>query len=119
MTDCTLREYTPADVPALSMLWREVFGDPLRMTAELFALLPDMGSCVVAERDGRLLGAATVLNGFELVTRQKKRPVVGYLYAVMAKESARGRGIGTALISSLITQVSPSRYAAQIPLPQA
>ena len=97
MTDCTLREYTPADVPALSMLWREVFGDPLRMTAELFALLPDMGSCVVAERDGRLLGAATVLNGFELVTRQKKRPVVGYLYGVMVRPDERGRGIGKAL----------------------
>ena len=97
MTDCTLREYTPADVPALSMLWREVFGDPLRMTAELFALLPDMGSCVVAERDGRLLGAATVLNGFELVTRQKKRPVVGYLYGVMVRPDERGKGIGKAL----------------------
>ena len=97
MTDYTLREYTPADVPALSMLWREVFGDPLRMTAELFALLPDMGSCVVAEREGRLLGSACVLNGFELVTRQKKRPVVGYLYGVMVRPDERGKGIGKAL----------------------
>ena len=95
MTDCTLREYTPADVPALSMLWREVFGDPLRMTAELFALLPDMGSCVVAERDGRLLGAATVLNGFELVTRQKKRPrsiASGVLLHRLAAGSVDGDG---------------------------
>ncbi|MBR6353829.1 MAG: hypothetical protein IKS25_06850, partial [Oscillospiraceae bacterium] len=81
MNELCYREYRPADVPALSFLWREVFGDPLRFTAEFFALLPDMGSCVVAEEDGQLLGAASVINGFELVTRQKKRPVVGYLYA--------------------------------------
>ena len=98
MSEVSYREYRPADVPALSFLWREVFGDPLRFTAEFFALLPDMGSCVVAEEDGQLLGAASVVNGFELVTRQKKRPVVGYLYAVMVKESARGRGIGKALV---------------------
>ena len=97
MTDFTIREYTPADVPAISLLWREVFGDPLRMTAELFALLPDMGSCVVAVRDGKLLGAACVLNGFELVTRRKKRPVVGYLYGVMVRADERGNGIGKAL----------------------
>ena len=97
MTDLTLREYTPGDVPALSLLWREVFGDPLRMTAEFYALLPDMGSCVVAEREGKLLGAASVLNGFELVTRQRRRPIVGYLYGVMVRESERGKGIGRAL----------------------
>ena len=97
MSEVSYREYRPSDVPALSFLWREVFGDPLRFTAEFFALLPDMGSCVVAEEDGQLLGAASVVNGFELVTRQKKRPVVGYLYAVMVRPSARGRGIGKAL----------------------
>ena len=97
MSDWTLREYVPGDVPAISLLWREVFGDPLRMTADFFALLPDMGSCVVAVRDGKLLGAATVLNGFELVTRQKKRPVVGYLYGVMVRPEERGQGLGMAL----------------------
>ena len=97
MSEVSYREYRPSDVPALSFLWREVFGDPLRFTAEFFALLPDMGSCVVAEEDGVILGAASVINGFELVTRQKKRPVVGYLYGVMVKETARGRGIGKAL----------------------
>ncbi len=98
MSEVSYREYRPSDVPALSFLWREVFGDPLRFTAEFFALLPDMGSCVVAEEDGKLVGAASVVNGFELVTRQKRRPVVGYLYAVMVREAARGRGIGKALV---------------------
>ena len=97
MSDYEIREYLPGDVPSICLLWREVFGDPLSMTAEFFALLPDMGSCVVAVRGKKLLGAASVLNGFELVTRQKKRPVVGYLYGVMVREDERGRGIGLAL----------------------
>ncbi len=97
MDGYALREYRPGDVPALSLLWRDVFGDPLGFTAEFYALLPDMGSAVVAERDGRLVGAAHVVNGMELVGRQKKPPVVGYLYAVMVAEDCRGHGIGQAL----------------------
>ena len=79
MDNVIYREYRPGDVPALSLLWREVFGDPLSFTASFFALLPDMGSFVVAEADGVLLGGAGILNGFELVTRKKQRPIVAYL----------------------------------------
>ena len=78
-----IREYTPGDVPALSLLWREVFGDPLSFTAAFFSLLPDMGSAVVAEMDGKIVGGASVINGFELLGRGKKRQIVGYIYAVM------------------------------------
>lgn len=98
MADYTIREYRPGDVPEVSLLWREVFGDPLSFTALFFSMLPDMGSMVVAEESGRILGAAAVLNGFELVTRKKKRPVVAYLYGVMVRESERSRGVGKALV---------------------
>lgn len=99
MADFTIREYRAGDVPALSLLWRDVFGDPLGFTAEFYALLPDMGSAVVAEVDGKPVGAAHVLNGFELVGKKKKPPVVGYLYAVMVAPAYRGLGIGKALTS--------------------
>ena len=97
MADYSLREYRPGDVPALSYLWRDVFGDPLPFTAEFYAMLPDMGSAVVAEVDGRLVGAAHVLNGFELAGRRKKAPIVGYIYAVMVAPEYRSLGIGKAL----------------------
>lgn len=97
MTDFTLREYRAGDVPALSLLWRDVFGDPLGFTAAFYAMLPDMGSAVVAEAEGRLVGAAHVLNGFELVGKKKKPPVAGYLYAVMVAPAYRSLGIGKAL----------------------
>ena len=92
-----IREYAPGDVPALSLLWRDVFGDPLSFTAAFFSLLPDMGSAVVAEMDGKIVGAASVVNGFELIGKRKKAPVVGYLYAVMVAPEQRGLGIGMAL----------------------
>ena len=97
MADYTLREYRPGDIPALSFLWQDVFGDPLPFTAEFYAMLPEMGSAVVAELDGKLIGAAHVLSGFELVTKRKKAPVVGYIYAVMVSAEHRSLGIGKAL----------------------
>ena len=97
MADYTLREYRAADIPALSFLWRDVFGDPLPFTAEFYALLPDMGSAVVAEMDGKIVGAAHVLTGFELVGKRKKAPVVGYIYAVMVASPYRNLGIGKAI----------------------
>lgn len=111
MADYTIREYRAGDVPALSLLWRDVFGDPLGFTAEFYALLPDMGSAVVAEADGKLVGAAHVLNGFELVGKKKKPPVVGYLYAVMVAPAYRGLGIGKALTSDA-AQLAKKRESA-------
>lgn len=101
MADFTLREYTPADVPALSFLWRDVFGDPLSFTAEFYAMLPDMGSAVVAEMDGKLVGAAHVINGFELVGKRKKRPIVGYIYGVMVAAEYRSLGVGKAITAEV------------------
>ena len=97
MTEYTIREYGPGDAPALSLLWRDVFGDPPGFTAEFYALLPEMGSAVVAEMDGRPVGAAHVMDGFTLAGKKKKPPRVGYLYAVMVAAEYRGLGIGKAL----------------------
>jgi len=97
MADCTLREYRAADIPALSFLWRDVFGDPLAFTAEFYALLPEMGSAIVAERDGKPVGAAHVLDGFALAGRRGKPAAVGYLYGVMVAPEYRSLGIGKAL----------------------
>ena len=97
MADYTLREYRASDIPALSFLWRDVFGDPLPFTAEFYALLPDMGSAVVAEMDGKLVGAAHALTGFELVGKRRKAPVVGYIYAVMVASEYRSLGVGKAI----------------------
>ena len=100
-SDFTIREYRAGDVPALSFLWQDVFGDPLSFTAEFYALLPNMGSAVVAEKDGKLVGAAHVIDGLELVGRRKKAVTAGYIYAVMVAAEYRSLGIGKALTTEI------------------
>jgi len=101
MSEYTIREYRAGDVPALSFLWQDVFGDPLSFTAEFYAMLPHMGSAVVAERGGKLVGAAHVIDGLELVGKRKKAPVAGYIYGVMVAAESRSLGIGKALTTEI------------------
>ena len=100
-SDFTIREYRAGDVPALSFLWQDVFGDPLSFTAEFYALLPSIGSAVVAEKGGKLVGAAHVIDGLELVGRRKKDVTAGYIYAVMVAAEYRSLGIGKALTTEI------------------
>jgi len=93
----TIRQYAPADVPQLTALWRRVFGDRQSYIEAFFRLLPDVGSAAVAaDAEGRILGMACALTGFELLGTPERRRV-GYIYAVAVDESARGRGLGAAV----------------------
>ena len=96
MSDFELREYRRDDVPALSALWTECFGDGPGFTEKFFAALPGMGSGVAAVRGGEILGAAYTLNAQELVCGEDVRRV-GYIYGVGVGERFRGCGIGAAL----------------------
>ena len=98
MTDCTIREYSAEDIPALSSLWKRSFGDGERLVAEFFRLLPDMGTALAAVSGANeVLGMASVITGMELISSAKKPPVCGYIYAVAVDESSRGQGLGRAL----------------------
>ena len=97
MTDAVIRELRAADIPALTRLWAETFGDGDALIADFFRLLPDMGTGFLAEEGGRLLGAAYLLTGQELVRPDGTRALCGYLYAVAVDPAARGRGLGRAL----------------------
>lgn len=93
-----IREYTPADVPAMRALWRRVFHESEVFLDAFFRLLPDIGSAVAAlGESGELLGAAYALTGFEWQRRDGTSAQLGYLYAVAVDEGARDQGIGAAL----------------------
>ncbi len=93
-----IRDYTPADVPAMRALWRRVFDESEIFLDSFFRLLPDIGGAVVAaDETGELLGAAYALTGFEWQRPDGTRAQLGYLYAVAVHEAARGQGIGAAL----------------------
>lgn len=98
MAEYLIREYTLSDICAMKRIWCNVFGDTEDFVDSFFALLPDMGSAVVAEQNGEIVGAAYVLNGMELIGNGIVKPICGYIYAVAVEPESRGGGIGSALV---------------------
>lgn len=94
MSDFTVREYRPGDIARLTAIWAQVFEDTEKLIGDFFRLLPDMGSGVVAEKDGEVFGAAYIITGLSLYPGGEK---CAYLYAVAVDENFRGLGAGRAL----------------------
>ena len=92
-----LRESAPQDTEQLRQLWFDVFGDPPELVDAFLSLLPGMGCGYVAEREGRILGAAYLIDGFTLLQPGEAPLRCGYLYAVAVLPDARGHGIGAAV----------------------
>ena len=97
MREFIIREYRAEDIPALSLLWEKTFEDSPALIADFFRLLPDMGTGLAAVQDGKIVGAAYVIMGMELLCGEKKPTPGGYIYAVAVEESCRGSGLGSAL----------------------
>ena len=94
-----INEYRQDDIPSLKSLWAETFGDTPELIGRFFELLPSMGTGLVAESGGELLGAAYVLSA-ELWCPEKSPVKLGYIYAVAVEPSARNCGIGAKLVSA-------------------
>ena len=94
-----INEYRQDDIPSLKRLWMETFGDAPELVDRFFELLPSMGTGLVAEADGELLGAAYLLDA-EVWSPEKPPVKLGYIYAVAVEPSARNCGIGAKLISA-------------------
>ena len=92
-----LRESAPQDTEQLRELWCRVFGDPPELVDAFLSHLPGMGCGCVAERDGRILGAAYLIHGFTLLQPGQAPLRCGYLYAVAVHPDARGHGLGAAV----------------------
>lgn len=57
-----INEYRQEDIPSLKRLWTETFGDASELVDRFFELLPSMGTGLVADSGGELLGAAYLLD---------------------------------------------------------
>ena len=57
-----INKYRQEDIPPLTRLWTATFGDAPELVDRFFELLPSMGTGLVAEANGELLGAAYVLS---------------------------------------------------------
>ncbi|MBR0353213.1 MAG: GNAT family N-acetyltransferase [Oscillospiraceae bacterium] len=96
MTEPLFREYTPGDIPALTVLWTDVFGDTAEIVTCFFRVLPEIGSCFVAECNGEIAGMASVLTDQRYVNGESCVPCA-YIYAVAVDLRYRGAGIGAKL----------------------
>lgn len=91
-----IREYKSSDIPALTRLWSDVFGDSEALVKRFFELLPSMGTGFVAYLDKHIYGAAYALDAFlHLPDGETKK--LTYIYAVAVREDARGSGMGAEL----------------------
>ena len=107
---CICREVRPDDRKALVSLWVRVFGDPPELVEAFLDLLPEMGTGVIEEENGALLGAAYLVDGFTLVAPDAAPEKCGYLYAVAVEEHARRKGIG-ARLSQAAAKIGRTRGA--------
>lgn len=96
MSELRMRRAERADIPALTALWQECFGDTPAFIARFFALLDELGGGVVAECDGKPAGAAYALCAQSLLDGAAEKRV-GYIYAVGVHERFRSCGVGRAV----------------------
>ncbi len=96
MCDPVFREYTSADIPFLTSLWMEIFGDSEGTISAFFKVLPDIGTCFVAECGSEIIGMTSVLSDL-LFKDGLHCEKCAYIYAVAVDSRFRGKGIGRTL----------------------
>ncbi len=100
MNDATVRAMRPDDIPELTALWAESFGDGLALIGDFFRLLPGLGTAVVAECGSGVVGGAYAVILGELRGIPDRRPLCSYIYAVAVDKAHRHRGLGSALVKA-------------------
>lgn len=97
MMEAMIRNMTAADIDAVFAISEEAFNDPWsRESLEKEAVNPD-AHYLVAEAGGKILGYV----GYWQVLDE------GHIMNVAVKESARGMGLGTLLVDSMLRQGKP------------
>lgn len=95
-----IRKYAAADVPALCELWLSNFDDTENFVRDFHASLPEIGGCVVAELEGKIVGAAYALMGQKLLCPGEVPVQLGFLYGVSVDKDYRRHGVGAAVVSA-------------------
>lgn len=97
MTDpVRLRPAHPTDTPALTQLWRQVFGDTAETIGAFYRAFPRVRATVAENQAGELVCMAHVLP--QTLTEEGRTHPAAYLYAVATREDYRGQGLAGTLL---------------------
>lgn len=88
------------DMPELTFLWQQAFGDEEPFIRGFYSLLPGMGFALVAVHENRVVAAAHVITGMDYIDSTGHAHPAAYLYAVSVREDLRGAGIGGILVEA-------------------
>ena len=87
------------DVPALVAMEHACFDESVRVSPRQMKYLQSRAVCLVAERDGAVVGQAIAL------VRRFRRGAVGRIYSVAVDPKSRGNGVGRSLVNALLAQL--------------
>ncbi len=102
MCDAVLRPWRAEDVPQLTALWQDAFGDDDDYIRTYHGLVLRPGGCVVAQADGRVVSAMYVMDGPNLAIAPGEKRTAAYTYALATLPPYRGRGIGAAVYKACV-----------------
>lgn len=112
MTEAIIRQYREDDIPALIEFWLENFDDTREFVLAFYEALPKLGGAVVAELEGKIVGASHVLSCQELSDLEGKSVALGLVYGVSVSKSSRRGGLGEKLVKA--SQDLSERLGAEI-----
>lgn len=101
-TSVRIREYTHKDIPALSSIWSDSFGDTNSFILTFFEMLPKLGTCIVLEENGTVTAEASIIEGCSLYIPGIGQKAAACIYAVAVRNGMRGRGYGRAVMQAAL-----------------
>lgn len=105
-----IRKPTQKDLPGLSALWQEAFGDTPEDVENFYSTAFSFDRCLVAEEQNPV-------GGIYWIDAQIADQKVAYLYAFAVAENCRGKGIGKALLEKTLETLKGEGCAAAILVP--
>lgn len=110
MPDVLIRRAVSGDLPVLTQLWAEVFGDSSEMIAAFFRYFPPEQSGWVVCSGTQICSAAYLLTGNQLVSAAGSCDCA-YVYAVATPAPQRGHGYASLLMRHFSSLAHTQRLA--------
>lgn len=110
MNAMIIRKPTREDLPGLSNLWQEAFGDTPEDVENFYSTAFSFDRCLVAEEQNPV-------GGIYWIDAQIAGQKVAYLYAFAVAEVRRGQGVGKGLLQKALETLQGEGYVGAVLVP--